>query len=341
MTGTGTRGTDDAFYHLMVIGGEAVLKLLGVKDPTGYEAKAVVLKGKELRPDILALPRCSGSGSGHEAKEWVYIEFQGYRSDMIRYFLASKVALSCAQERYAGPVLAGIIFTDREYQEESLPFELSSLDGAFFIQGRFKEIVLTSYSESQLMAIDSRLVILAPFTVPRELPKDDLMDRSRNWIDTAYGVYPKHLHQDVLNVLALFLLNRFRNLSREEVIQMLDFDLAETRAGQDIFREGIEKGRLEGIEKGKLEGIEKGRLEGIEKGRLEGIEKGKLEGIEKGKLEGLIEAITLGMELKFGLEGLKLLPRIEKEKDITRLDTIKEAIKIVTTVKEIEELLVD
>ncbi|MEW5802083.1 MAG: hypothetical protein AB1847_08265, partial [bacterium] len=78
MTGTGRRGTDDAFYHLMLIGGEAVLKLLGVKDPAGYEAKAVVLKGKELRPDILALPR----SSGQEAKEWVYIEFQGYRSEM-------------------------------------------------------------------------------------------------------------------------------------------------------------------------------------------------------------------------------------------------------------------
>ena len=101
--------------------------MLGVKDPTGYEAKAVVLKGKELRPDILALPRGAGSGSDQEAKEWVYIEFQGYRSDMIRYFLASKVALSCAQERYTGPVLAGIIFTEptadddmarREYQED-------------------------------------------------------------------------------------------------------------------------------------------------------------------------------------------------------------------------------
>ena len=303
MAGTGTRGTDDAFYHLMLIGGEAVLKLLGVKDATGYETKAVVLKSKEVRPDILALPK--GSGAGQEAKERVYIEFQGYKSDMIRYLLASKVALSCAQERYVGPVLAGIIFTDKEYQEESLPFELSSLDGAFSMQGRFKEIVLTSYSEAQLMAIDSRLVILTPFTVPRELPKNDLMDRSRNWVDTAYKVYPKHLHQDVLNVLALFLLNRFRDLSREEVIQMLDFDLAQTRAGQEIFQEGIEKG------------------------------------IEKGRLEGLIEAIKLGMELKFGLEGLKLLPRIEKEKDITRLDVIKEAIKIAATVKEIEELLVD
>ena len=62
---------------------------------------------------------------------------------MIRYSLASKVALSCAQERYAGPVLAGIIFTDQEYQEDALPLELPSLDGAFSMQGRFKEIVLT------------------------------------------------------------------------------------------------------------------------------------------------------------------------------------------------------
>jgi len=295
MSGTGTRGTDDAFYRLMLIGGEAVLKLLGVNDPTGYETKAVVLKSKEVRPDILALP----GDFGREAKERVYIEFQGYKSDMIRYSLASKVTLSCAQERYAGPVLAGIIFTDKEYQENALPLELLSLDRVFSIQGRFKEIVLTDYSEPQLMAIDPRLVILAPFTAPRELAKDALMDQGRKWIDTAYAAYPGHLHQDVLTVLALFLLNRFRNLSREEVIRMLDFDLAETRAGQEIFQEGIEKGRL----------------------------------------EGLIEAIKLGLELKFGIEGLRLLPRIEKEKDITRLDAIKEAIKIATTVKEIEKLL--
>jgi hypothetical protein len=107
---------------------------------------------------------------------------------------------------------------------------------------------------------------------------------------------------------------------------MSDLDLAETRAGQEIFQEGVEKG----IEIGK----------GIEKGRLEGIEKRMLEGIEKGRLEGLIEAVKLGVELKFGIEGLKLWSRIAKEKDITRLNTVKEALLIATTVKEIEELLV-
>ena len=41
--------------------------------------------------------------------------------------------------------------------------------------------------------------------------------------------------------MALFLLHRFRNLSRQEVIAMLNFDLAETRAGQDIFQMGVLK----------------------------------------------------------------------------------------------------
>ena len=104
---------------------------------------------------------------------------------------------------------------------------------------------------------------------------------------------------------------------------MLGFDLAETRAGQDILKEGIEKGMEKGIEKGRQEGLEEGRREGMEKGRR----------------EGLIEAIKLGMQLKFGAEGSNLLSRIEKEKDITRLDRIKEAIKAVPTVKEIEKLL--
>ena len=39
------------------------------------------------------------------------------------------------------------------------------------------------------------------------------------------------------------------------------------------------------------------------------------------------------------MDGLKLLPRIEKQADPARLEAIKEAIKIVSNVKEIEKLL--
>ncbi|MEW6381172.1 MAG: hypothetical protein AB1611_16410 [bacterium] len=102
-------------------------------------------------------------------------------------------------------------------------------------------------------------------------------------------------------------MSRIFDPSREAIKEILGFDLAETRAGQDIFQEVIKKVRQDGIE----------------------------EGIKIGRLEGLFEAIKLGMGLKFGLEGIKLLPRIAKEKDITKLDTIKTAIRLATSVKDI------
>jgi hypothetical protein len=39
----GNRGTDTAFYNLMTISGEAILKLMGVKNPHKFQAKSVVL----------------------------------------------------------------------------------------------------------------------------------------------------------------------------------------------------------------------------------------------------------------------------------------------------------
>ncbi len=44
----GARGTDDPFYTLMRVCGEAILKLVGVESPAEYIAKAVVLKEKKL-----------------------------------------------------------------------------------------------------------------------------------------------------------------------------------------------------------------------------------------------------------------------------------------------------
>jgi hypothetical protein len=52
-----------------------------------------------------------------------------------------------------------------------------------------------------------------------------------------------------LNVMGLFILNRFRDITREEVIAMLNFDLMDTIAGRQIYDEGIEKG----IEKGHID----------------------------------------------------------------------------------------
>ena len=70
-----------------------------------------------------------------------------------------------------------------------------------------------------------------------------------------------------------------------------------------------------------------------------GIKKGIQQGIQQGKREGILEAIELGLTIKFGTKGLRLLPVIRGTKKNDRLDMVKEAIKASDDLKEIEDLL--
>ena len=76
-----------------------------------------------------------------------------------------------------------------------------------------------------MKSADPRLVVLAPFTVPREQGKKSLISKGRVWKEEVGRVYPAHSVPDALNVMGLFILNRFRGMTREEVIAMLNFDL--------------------------------------------------------------------------------------------------------------------
>lgn len=63
-------------------------------------------------------------------------------------------------------------------------------------------------------------------------------------------------------------------------------------------------------------------------------------GIEKGRIEGLTkrlkEAIELGLELKYGVKGLKFYEKIVNITSIEKLEMIKEALKISKSLEEIE-----
>ena len=74
-------------------------------------------------------------------------------------------------------------------------------------------------------------------------------------------------------------------------------------------------------------------------GIKKGIQQGIRQGIQQGRRDGLIEAIEMGLSIKFGAIGLKLLPEIRTMADLNRLEMIKEAIKAAHDVSELEELL--
>ncbi len=234
------RGTDEPFLRLMGIGGPAVLKLLGIApgEAEDYTFRSVVLKERRLEPDTEGIPLLEGRGRK------VFIEFQGYSDKFIRYRLAAKVMLACTQEEYEDRVFAGIVYTDKAYKNAALPGKAFSDREGECLGKSLVEIVLTDYTEAQLTETDPRLIVLAPFTLSPEQGKTGVLSRGRRWKEEVCRVYPRHRARDALNVMGLFIMNRFRNITREEVISMLNFDLMDTVAGQQIYEEGLEEGIL-------------------------------------------------------------------------------------------------
>ena len=61
--------------------------------------------------------------------------------------------------------------------------------------------------------------------------------------------------------------------------------------------------------------------------------------MQQGLLEGLFEVIELGLELKFGVKGMQLMPIIRKIKDTDRLKAIKVGVKVAKDISELEEMI--
>ena len=53
----------------------------------------------------------------------------------------------------------------------------------------------------------------------------------------------------------------------------------------------------------------------------------------------MLDAIELGLSIKFDINGLRLLPTVRAIESLDRLDMIKEAIKATDKLKEIEAVL--
>jgi hypothetical protein len=68
-------------------------------------------------------------------------------------------------------------------------------------------------------------------------------------------------------------------------------------------------------------------------------EEGIKKGIIIGKKEGLHNAVSLGLEIKFGIDGIALFQKVKKIESIEKLEAIIEAIKITNKIEEIEKLI--
>lgn len=60
--------------------------------------------------------------------------------------------------------------------------------------------------------------------------------------------------------------------------------------------------------------------------------------LQQGEIRGLLSGIELGLELKFGSEGLQLMPEISQITDLDVLKTIREGLRTINSLEEIRLL---
>jgi flagellar biosynthesis/type III secretory pathway protein FliH len=82
-------------------------------------------------------------------------------------------------------------------------------------------------------------------------------------------------------------------------------------------------------------GREEGRKEGLDEGRKEGLDEGHKKGLD----EGLLKGIEVGLKLKFGADGLQLLPDIKKQTDPAVLQAILDGLEAAKTLDDLRPLL--
>ncbi|MBF0549510.1 MAG: DUF2887 domain-containing protein [Deltaproteobacteria bacterium] len=286
MEKSGNRGSDETFYRLMQTSGDAVLRLLGVTAGYPYQVQAETLKAKHVSPDIVAIPTTRRG-------DLVFLEFQGYRDPFIRHRLAETALLYCRQKNYRGPYILAIIYTEQAWFKAALPLKAVNSAGNLTFQGWPIEIILENLQEEELLAADPRLAVLAPYTVPKNISEENLAVKAKAWGDLVRQAYPEEHSTEILDLLIMFLMNRFRKINRKGFRAMMNFDLTDTVAGRQVFRSAHRKGRKEGLQEGERKGREKGREEGLQEGLQEGKEKGWIQAAR----ENLLDILTA----RFGL----------------------------------------
>jgi predicted transposase YdaD len=231
----------------MQLSGAGLLKLAGFAAEVAerYEFRAVEFKEKQLqRPDVEGIPILETQQTR------VTLEFQGYTDKYIRYRSLNNMLQICLKSRDDKSVLGIIVYTEKNYQAAALALDklIAPLAKATDL---IQEIFLTDYSETQLLAADPRLIVLAPFTVSAKLDKTVLKQKVAQWRTQIYAIYPATEElNEALNIIGLLLLNRFRDLSHQEIIDMLNLDLMQSRAGREIYQIG----KIEGKQAGLIEG---------------------------------------------------------------------------------------
>ena len=82
-------------------------------------------------------------------------------------------------------------------------------------------------------------------------------------------------------------------------------------------------------------------MEGRQVGLLEGRQEGRQEGLQEGIRQGVLDAISFGLDVRFGAEGLRLFPEIERLSRLSLLRAVQEHLKTAPTPEDLRRIYRD
>jgi predicted transposase YdaD len=128
---------------------------------------------------------------------------------------------------------------------------------------------------------------------------------------------------------------------RDLMMQSYFYELVKEEWLQEGRQVGRQEGWQEGRQEGLLEGRQEGLLEGRQEGLLEGRQEGRQEGLQEGIRQGVLDAISFGLDVRFGAEGLRLFPEIERLSRLSLLRAVQEHLKTAPTPEDLRRIYRD
>lgn len=89
------------------------------------------------------------------------------------------------------------------------------------------------------------------------------------------------------------------------------------------------------------QGRQVGWTEGLSEGRQAGLAEGLQQGTEQGRLAGLQEAVAMGIESRFGAAGLRLLPQVQRIRDLAQLRRLLQELPRLQSVDQLGRFLAE
>lgn len=296
--------TDKLFHQYSIQFGESLLRLLEIEDCKDYEAFSFTVKDIERRSDIVF-------ENQRGKKRTIWIEFQGYRDELVFYRLNVAMSLYCQERTFFGEILPIVVFLKRSYLKAAQKL-VYHFKGRRYLSFEPEVVVLGKKSVKELKDLkDIHLVPLYPLC---DISSKEIKAYAPEWAEAVKQA--KQLStlekKQILTLLGGFISHRMKELTLSEINKILGgFKMEDTQVGRDLIEIGFVKGIGKGIE----------------------------EGVEKGHKQGKMETLFTLLSYKFGEIPEDIKNHINAISDETKLDDL--AIKIIelTDLDKLKKLL--